>query len=470
MNLRMKFVTAIVFLVSLAGITRSSWQLAVTATTAATKAQESLISGDEPRFVTQPLTEELRLVHASWEKAAAIAASIPEVEHQLGRATLVLSLAEPSGNKKIELFCRSLRHFQNAALKSPHNPRYQIAWADIASQMRIADVCERELGSAQLRSPLDAKQRLAWAQELAPYSVVDLYLGALVYLGMGEKDKGLELLRLNQEINPHFTKAQRDYTYRLITSEDELNTALPRRYPEIVSWIWHFSTNREHDYLAWRLTFARALDEAITEVKERFAAGKIPSETYALFIKNINSLPLVAASQPLRQRLDEILANIYEVEDNQWWAAVLREREGLIRLPLLKSLIADDKFPDKTMLFGWVPDEEPRRTELDVLGHSLGLYVPRGQVPRLLVLQSMSASARLKENEIEILWSGDNLNYHPLSAKKIETDIVDGRETIVIRFDRADFRYLKIRYLGSSRTSRFINRFCDLVQVYGEVL
>ncbi len=466
----MKFLAPFVFVLSLLGASQVIWELAVVSMLASAREQETFISGDHSRLITSPLASQLNMLHSKWKSLSTFADSLPGIKHQLGRATLALSVIQTSYDKKLEYYCTALGYFRQAAARSPHNARHQIAWADISSQLKSETVCSSAVNEKDFTPSLSPQARLELARSLAPYSVSDLYLAALVYLALGEKSPALELLKLNQEINPHYTKQQREYTYSLVTSEQELRQAMPQQYPEALAWIWYFSVNREHDYLSWKATFVELLDGTIAEVRHRFEQGKITQELFAQFIKNINEVPLVSGSEKLRKRLDELLSHIYRIEDNTWWADILQQRQTLHRIPVLKSVIVDDKQPRQTMLFGWVPDSEPRTAALDAFGRSLGFYLPRGQFLSLLILQSLSSTARLSARDIQVMWSEDNLSYHPLDTQKLELGMVDGKETIVISVHNPNTRYLKIRYLGANQTPRFTNRFGELVQAYGEVL
>lgn len=468
----MRAVAFLIFSVSLFGFLHSGWEVLVARSFSKINSEAGFLSEKSPRYLTRSADEEMTELYAHWEKLDRLARVHPEIKHQLGRAALARSVSAKNTDKKIALFCEAREHFRQAALRSPHNATYQVSWADVDTQLRNPEkICPQFSKTSTSPSPLSPPERLQLAQNISPFSTIDLYLAAIVYLRGGDRNKALSLLRTNQEINPHFTKAQRAYTYNLVRSEQELTVAIPRRYPEVLGWIWHFSREREADYIDWRDTFVSAVEDALLDVRARFKEGKINSRDYSTYIKSIHSIPLVADSEQLRRNLDGLLANIYEVEGNPDWAKVLKYRQELIRIPVLKSLIGDDKLPKQTMLFGWVPDFEQRRAELDVLGRSIGIYLPLGHRMHMLILESLQSSTQIDEKALELMFSQDNLTYYPLSiTDSVTTKLIDGRENMVITFDQADFRYLKIRYLGSNRVPKFSNRFSRLIQVYGEKL
>jgi hypothetical protein len=469
----MKTFAGLAFTISLLGIIFGIWDYAVQRTLSSIEDEAAILAGKVPQYHPLSAADEVSRLFSQLQSLGKYANTFPDVAFSLGKANLVKSLHAQSMNERVSLFCDALSSFQGATQSSPHNPRYQIAWADVQAQLPSAEVVCPGLG-ATLRSSgtqLSTAERLAWAEELAPFSTTDLYLSSIVYLSLGLKDKALSLLRLNQEINPSFTNEQRDYTYNLVNTQEELLLAMPPHYPEILSWIWYFSRNRESDYLLWKDSFVTSLNQAITELQTRFRQGKITPDAYSGYLKSINALPLIPASEVLRSRLDDLMANIYEVEGNTFWSGVLAKRQMLSRLRVLKALVVDDKQPGSTMLFGWVPDSEPRSAEIDVLGRSVGIYLPRGNQLQMLVLQSTTLSEGLDKKSLEVLYSNDNQSFHPLNiGDQIASGVVDGKETLVITFPQANFRYLKLRYLGSNREPRFANRFSDLIQAYGVVL
>lgn len=458
------------FAISLAGLLQSGWEVALSRALEHVKQDSSFTSvEDNKAFLKKSLDEEISELYSGWAGMARYAALSPEVDYSFGRASLLLSLLTVNRSEKLSLYCQALAAFKSAAAHSPNNPRYHIALADVEGQFRGASdyFCPEQPS----KSTLSPAERLRHAQALAPYSTVDLYLAAVVYLGLNMKDDALRLLRLNQEINPSFTEDQRRYAYRLVSSQNDLHVALPRRYPEVLLWIAFFSRERESDYLLWRETFEQALMEAVTELQGRFRRGELGEEAYSRFLKSISALPLVASSTLLQRELDMIQADVYAAEGAEVWADVLHARSELERLPVLKSVIADDRQPKQTMLFNWAADAEVNRASFDSLGHSLGIYLPQDMVLSLLILQSSDSSARIKTNELEILASKDNFDYHPLSTDgHLRTEIVDGRETLVFDFPTNDFRYLKLRYLGSNRSPRFTNSFANLLQAYGRIV
>lgn len=392
----------------------------------------------------------------------------PEAWFLKGRIALMLALASNSVSQTQSLtsLCSAWQSFKRAAELSPRNPSYQIAWADAEAQLK-----NPKLLCNVSNSGLDPLQRLAWAKRLAPNSTTELYLSALVHLAIGDKQEALRVFRSLQEMDPNFTSSQRDYVYRQVKTEQDLRTAAPAKFPGIVHWINYFASERPHEFLAWRASFAEAVDGAITELEDRLRKEKLSQQNFSNFIKMINYLPITTTTEHLRRRLDAVLARLYVREGEAKWAEMLRYRMSLMRVPVLKALIADDKVPSNTMLFGWTSDRETNTAFFDYLGHSLGLYLPRGYSPTLLILETTEPGVRLGERDLELLFSHDNLEFFPLQERgEAKTFLVDGRERMVIELERADFRYLKVRYRGANRKPRFSNKMSELVQVYGRQL
>ena len=465
---------SLILVVSLFGLSAGIRSGASRLKLASIKSEAKFTAARSPEFQLRTADEETENFRSKLEELAA-SSNLPSISYELGKAYLLQSIHLPQPADKLVLYCGALKYFARAAAQSPHNPSYQISWADIQTQLSSVELSCPELFSELFsQSPsiraLDPAQRLAWAIRLAPLNTAGLYLASLVYLRQGNKPTALDLLRRDQEINSSFSEEQRQFAYRLVETGDDLNLALPRRYPQILFWIAHFAYQRESDYLLWKPLFVQALNEALTELEFRFRQGGLAPELFAQYLKNVAKLPLVASTDLVRRRLDSALGDIYEIEGNTKWAELLRRRQALTRLGVLKALI-DDKRPESTMLFGWTLDDEPRRTAFDVLGRSFGVYIPQKTMPRLLVLQTDSSSSALTQQSIELMFSENNLDYHQLDIKNSFTEVlVDGRQTIVINLPEEGFRYLKVRFLGSSREPRFTNSYAELLQIYGDNL
>lgn len=468
-----KLTSLIFLLLSFTGFAQTAHQLYLDLAIARAKAQAQTLIQNKPRlYQTNPI-QEIEQLYASWKKALPLGFPVPEVSYGIARAALLRALvAKP--DLQLPLVCEAFQRLVEATHSSPHVARYHIALADLQTQLPHPEITclalENEAGSSlQKLAYVEPSKRLAWALSLGPWATTDLYLASLVYLNLGQKMKALELLRINQHINPYFTTEQRNYAAQLVTSKAELEIALPRQYPEILSWVHHFFTLRRNDYLRWKEVFVTTLDAAINEVIERFHARKLAPEHYSAYIKSIATVPLSTNSDLLRRHLDALLADIYEVEGQANWARILRVRKDLNRIPVLKAAIADDRLPLKTMLFGWVEDDEQRTLQLDVLGQSLGIFLPEGMNASMVILQNQGSSGMFGKESLEILVSDDNLNFHP-SRGHIETQVffIDGRETVALLFEQTDFCFLKIRYTDPNQKAHFENSLTNLIQVYGK--
>jgi hypothetical protein len=377
-----------------------------------------------------------------------------------------MATVEQELDSRINSLCKALEYFEKAIVESPHKASYHIALADMESQIRNStQLCNRNIRKGHALNP---KERLRLATLLAPNNVETNYFASVVHLASGDKATALALLRRNQETNPLFTEAQRNYTYRLVTTEEELAIALPNKFPEVAKWLHFFFNERPADYQAWHATFELALSGAVGELKERYGRGQIAYYDFSNFIKRISELPLSASSETVRRELDRVLAHIYDADGLNDWAQVLRERQKLARLPILKSLMKDDKSPRTSMLFGWVSDHEARTASLDYLGRVVGIYLPAEYALDMLILQS-SRTANLKPGNLELLASNDNLHFHVISNDiRADTIFLDGKEAIVFRFDEGhQFRFMKIRYKGAERQPNFVSTMQQLVQAYG---
>lgn len=435
------------------------------------RAHAAVLTGNESSFRTQPLEEDVRLLHEQWNRVAPFSEFYPHANYSLGRSALLMSASVQNLDEKLYYVCEALEYFKNGLQQMPHSPDFHIALADLQAQVPHPErVCSQFNGETSPAFELNPSQRLAHAVSLSPHSVVDTYLAAVVYLSIGRKDDALALLRQNQEMNPLFSSGQRLYTFSLITSEHDLALAIPRKYPEVVNWIVFFSGERPSDFRSWRKTFVSALEDSVHELKDRYRTGAITEHYLSAFLKHIARTPLAVSSEPVRRELDALLADLYRDEKLPYWADVLQARSEMERLRVLKSIIVDDKAPKSTELFGWTDDHELRTAALDSLGRSLGVFIPVGSQAELLVLESKTSSARVSDAEVGVMVSSDNRHYHDLTGVSWKHHLVDGREVLAMELPPLDYRYLKVRYLGSQRDSKFINSMQQLLQVYGRSL
>jgi len=386
----------------------------------------------------------------------------PEAKFSLGRASLVLARYRDGMDAKTSLICQALQNFRSAARANPANSIYQLGWSDLRGQLRSPEtLCP---GMLPADDPLSAAERLNLGLSLAPNGTREMYLAGLILLSMGEKNTALDLFRKNQELNPYFSSVQRDFILGLVWSESDLVQAIPRKFPESVAWVQHFENERSADLREWRGTFEKALDDTVSELIAR-ADG---NESAVQYLKQIAQLQIVGTSDALRKRLDSLLATVYQNESQSGWAALLDKRAKLDRLPVIKSVIVDDRSPKSTMLFSWTTDSDERSLALDALGRTIGVMLPEKGRASTLILEDLPGGARLDAGDVELLFSQDNEAYFSLPAKpEHQSFFVDGRQTIVINLSGIDARFFKIRYSGSAPRGTFTNSLQRLVQVYG---
>lgn len=415
------------------------------------------------------LSNEVIALRDDWNALIPLSGIFPEVYFRLGRSLLLSSLIEQPEDSKVRLLCESLKALQQAAQKSPHNPLFQIAWADLEGHLPMTEVtCEQhDVTLASSRPRLNPTQRLELAQQLAPFSVTDLYFAALAHLGLGEKQEALQLLRLNAEINPYFKDEQRGYVFQLIETQEDLESALPRRYPELIPWLDHFSTQRAEDLTAWHETFEAAVKDALKELATRLSSGELTRPQYATFLKVLANRPFNQHSEKLRKHFDRMLSGIYSDEGEARLANWLRKRQDLNRIDVLKSLISDDTAPQESMLYNWMSDANHRQASLDHLGRVLGLYLPADAHVKLIMLESASGGSKIRPDEIEVLLSPDNTRFFKDKQAKVEHLQRDGKDLLVIETEAQDARFVKIHYTGASQTALFGNELDQLIQVYG---
>ena len=455
----------LLLLASVIGLVFSILQFVSYSLTYRAESEVGALIGATSTYSSSAIETDARLIFRNWEKVQGLSFFNPDSLYSYGRAATMMSSLQDSFDDKISYICKAYESYFRATKKSPFNAKFQIARADIETQVpHVFKFCGIE---SDREAKLTAVQRLDYAVGLMPFGGVETYLAAIVYAANGKKNKALNLLRQNRELNPHFTLAQRDYVYQFVSTRSDLEAAISRRYPDVINWINHFYINRKGDFESWFPVFEAALDEAVEDLvlREQQRADEVNSEA---FIKAVAHTPVVLRSNLLRAKLDGYLAGIYRKEGKREWSDFLKRRAELIRIPVLKSYISDDLKPGSTMLFGWLRDHEERVAALDHLGRALGIYVPEKNRVKNLVLQSVDARAGLNEDSIKLLVSSDNLIFHELKSGFTTSKLlVEGKEVLVVEFDNSNFRFLKIRYSGTERRPKFINNLESLVQVYG---
>lgn len=430
----------------------------------------AIVVGSATEYHPAEHRRELIEAHDEWLRLSRAFPANAELAYLAGRLALIEAFSAAELTEKLRAICEGLSLFQQAAVFSPASPRYQIAWADVAAQISKPERSCSSSGISFSEDTLGIEGRLQHALGLAPFSGVDAYLAAIVYVAVGKKIAALSLLRDSSEVNPVFTQLQREYVYRLVSSQDELEAALPRKFPEVVSWVNHFFLLRPRDYSAWRTTFESAVERSIDELLERLSAKRLDPVFFANYLKQVSMLPPVFTSDQLRRRLDDLLANIYAVDGFADWSDFLRQRSQLARVPVLKSSPVDDKQPKTTMLFAWHREDSLEPADLDVLGRTVGIFIPRGFNVRYLVLENAAGGEKLSDDLVELLTSEDNLRFYPYSSKVHPRSLlIDGRQRLIFGFTSDEaFRYLKIRYRGPGHEASFRNSLQNLVQAYGE--
>lgn len=395
--------------------------------------------------------ERVAQVVESWQAVADKFPSTPEALTGLARAHLAASARAVEFPKRIEHLCRSLVNLSEALAKSPSSARLQISLADIKTQIpQPAQSCPEQIQSASI-SPLSADQHLKRALKLEPYNTTILYLSAGVYRALGQKEKSLGLLRKVQEIS-NMSSAQREYTYAMVDTQQDLEVALPRKYPEIISWYSHFERERPYQLQNWNDTFIAGFRDALGELKSRLRTGIVSPEEYGRFVIHLSRQNAISNSDTLRKEIDEILSVAYQLTGKPEWSKVVARRAEMNRIPIAKSVVARDKTPRSTMLSHWIADDQHVEHSLDSRGGSLGLFVPPNRTLRMLVIESGQGAPRIAPESLELFASEDNKEFVSLERSyEAEDYTVEGVQNIVFTFHKAPFRYLKIVSNASSK-------------------
>ncbi|MCB0322665.1 MAG: hypothetical protein KDD69_03795 [Bdellovibrionales bacterium] len=460
----MKATLPLLFFACLLGMGQSGVELLGHRLSSSAETSAQTISAERPLYDRSSLRSDFEVLIRKWERATHFSPWDSEVTQSLARARLASLPTLPLAERP-NAVCASLRDLRSAVQRSPQEAALHVAIADIeALAPSWRTLCEIDAAEPFTST----SERLRWVQVLAPFSVTEQYLSAVVYLALGEKEDALDLLRKNQEINPYFSQAQREFTYRLIENEGQLQTALPKKYPEITYWIKHYARQQPAALERYGAVFLGALREAVTDLVARYRSGQLPVRPFGQYLKNIRHLPLVEADPGLIATLDQMLIDVYRAEGNAWWADVLRRQTSSTRIPILKTMLADDHAPGSRMLYGWTTDLETRSAALDEPSQSAGIFLPDGYLPDFLVLQTSESDGRLDPSELDLLGSRDNERFHPFLPRSTPSvGSVDGKATLLLELPPTDFRYFKIHYRGNAKRARFSAPLAELFELYG---
>lgn len=471
MNLLGKnFAFVLLLFISMSGAITSYLELLSQYFVSEAEQETSRFFSTKDRIGRVSLNADVENIYQAWKQVESYAFLDVNAHVGLGRAALVLASITDNREAQADLFCESLSQFAMAVKAQPLNAGHHISFADLQLQIPNPNsLCNTiENRSYDFKTDMSYLERLQHARGLYPFGVKEMYLASLVYMAAGKKYEALSLLRQNQELNPLFTRAQRHWLFSQINSQEELSAALPRKYPEVENWINYFIQNRSLDYSSWLGVFESAVESSIDELVNRYKDGKLTQDDFSLFIKSLSGKSISHRSENLRRRFDLLLADIFEIEGNEDWSRMLRQRATLRRVPVLKSVIADEINPSGVMLFGWYRDWESRLAYFDNIGRSFGIFLPGSESAKYVYLSSLYGQSGLTGRDIGLAASFDNHRYHEVKGDyQIYSFVVDGRETLVIDVSKLKFRFLKIRYKGAGRDQKFTHSLQQLVQVYG---
>lgn len=444
------------------------------ATSAASLAAE-LTQSQFSNYLTRTSSTEKELakeVFRHWNSISDFSSLDSRINFGKGKAALLSFPFAANITGKTSILCEAYQDFSKAVLQDPANATYNIALADIQVQLpHVEQTCNPHIDNMHFIPPvLSATERLDYAVSLGPYRVYNLYQAALVFAGVGNKKKALQLLRRDEELNPYFYSAQRNYLQQLVTSEAELQEALPRRFPSIVNWVNDFSVYRPNDFKRWRKSFGKALHDSVIELEERFSKRKITADDYLRYLLAIRSLTLSNLNEETRIELDLQLTNLWPKFGKHKWAKFLKSRSNLKRIPILKSISHRDYTPLSSSLSNWHPDDSLEIVALDQPSQSLGIFIPPSNSLRVLLLSPGNPGTKIKKPELAIFASNSNGNYLPVTKScHIDSFLIGNRHVFAIQLPEKHFTFYKIHYKGSSWNERYSNTFADLIQGYGSV-
>lgn len=386
----------------------------------------------------------------------------------LGRVHLLAAFAADSGKERKSKMCQAAEAFRVASKLSPHDTSLQISTADINAILSNAGLkCS---GMAQPPTREEVKEQLQHLLELSPFDVNQLYLAALIYLRLDDREAALKLLRKNIEINPHFSAEQLRYCLGLVRSQADLEKILPRRYPQVLKWIKFFQGHRFSDYYLWTETFAKSLDEAIDGLVAENKANRMKRRIYRLALERISSLELLRRIDTTRQRVDVLLATMQREDGLPQAEEFYAARSKLIRIPVLKTVLLEDKEPWQGSLFAWQTDSSAYALRLDRPDRTIGLFLPKGYKPRMITLTSTWPYTGFDPKQLELYISHNNESYSQV-AQMVEFKTYDlgYREVLGGQFEAIEGPYVKVHYTGTSQKFNFKGVLSELINVYGEL-
>ena len=389
----------------------------------------------------------------------------PRALFRTAQASLELGLNEIGSEKQNELLCSAYRNFDRAHQLSPLNPDYLLGRAQ-SETMLI-----QKKASCSNFNP--SKEHILTAINTsltnAPFQLSTLRQASDILLLLEENTMAFRLVNKIQSLDASIADEQKYWIYSLAKTSDDIDLLIPESFPQIVDWINFFSQQRRSDLIEWQAQFTGKTKKAIINLKTRLDANYLSIPEYSQFIKEISHTALVNYDDSLRKELDQLLSNIYDIEENpSSWSAILKERQNLDRIRILKAVIEEDKSPATTMLTSWFPDSSDYFLSLKEGAMSIGVYIPPTSIPRLLFIEPKQPQSSIDLDALTFLASEDNMNFYDFSSEvSLSQTTIDGKTLIIARINKPAFRYLKIYFKKIRSQIAFSNSLADLIQVYG---
>lgn len=399
----------------------------------------------------------LYVTGASYEEAALLPLSDPDIAYQAARLLYRTGLLERDPAQRINFFCRSLSQVGEALSRNPASSRLLINWANL--RQLLSDV-----SCSQVLTEGDYECVARYALERDPTNTDVLFSSAQIFQWAGKRQEALGRLRNFLEFAHDVNQRQYDFIEQQLVNAADVSAVVPARFPQIVDWSERLQARKPTLFRDARDALANLQLEAIAKNDAALKAGEIPSQ---LFFDRLSTLLDVVSSTRVRKMIDSELSRYYGARGQERIQRYLEARQRVANLDVIRAVTYSDTRPFKTSLISWQTEE---RVTANTFYTSVGFYLPRNSFIETIELVGDTNALPISPISFKFLASDDNQNWIEVTAKGSVDSLEFARHSrLVIMLPPLPHRYWKVHYASSSRDGGFTNRLDSLVKVYGRI-
>jgi hypothetical protein len=391
-----------------------------------------------------------------------------ELQHEAGKSKLLSALKTSDSTDKLHLLCKARSYFKLASQKSPVNPEYHLSIVDIESlSPLLATSCDSETSAETNLTPIE---RLSWVSEIAPADLTSIYKSAIIYDQIGEREKALNTYRRYQELTLVPTWQIRERLVEQPKNQKELLVIIPRKYPEILTWMHAYKKASTEKFIADISVFEQVLNEIIEDTLLKLTKKEISESQFIEMLSHLNMQEILSKSNFLHSKVNTLLYEYYKTTNKTFALFITGKFSNLERAPILKSLQFSKKSPRSGSLYNWIHDQDERNVSLDLRASHLGFFSPANSDIRFITIQGSPGQIMPDNIKIKILTSNDNLDFSPFQGEfKQHSGDLNGIPFLTIELPRKTARYTKLYFQsGSTLGGTISNKARDILQAYTE--